>query len=55
MENINPDDNPLLNPKFDLKTQEGVRGFLEWLYDPEVDKAFQKAFPIAEEGETNEN
>jgi hypothetical protein len=55
MENINPDNNPLLNPKFDLKTQEGVKGFLGWLFDPEVDKAFQEAFPIAEEGDTDEN
>jgi len=31
-----------LNPKFDLNTQEGVRGFLEWLFDPKVDKAIEK-------------
>ena len=45
-DNINPDDNPLLNPKFDLDTPAGVKGFLEWLFDLEVDKAFREAFPI---------
>jgi hypothetical protein len=54
MENINPDNNPLLNPKFDLKTQEGVKGFLGWLFDPEVDEAFRQAFPI-DESEQSEN
>jgi len=32
----------LLNPKFDLNTESGVRGFLEWLFDPEVDKALEQ-------------
>lgn len=33
-------DNPLLNPKFGLNTDTpDIKGFLEWLYDPEVDKA----------------
>jgi hypothetical protein len=54
MENINPDNNPLLNPKFDLKTHEGVKGFLGWLFDPEVDEAFRQAFPI-DESEQSEN
>ena len=31
-----------LNPKFDLNTKEGVRSFLEWLNDPDVDKAIEK-------------
>jgi len=46
--NINPDENPLLAPKFDLDTPDGVRGFVEWLFDPEVDKAFREAFPLDE-------
>lgn len=46
-DNINPDDNPLLNPKFDLRGENpDIKGFLAWLFDPEVDKAFQEAFPI---------
>jgi hypothetical protein len=40
-ENQNPKQDPL-NPKFDLNTQAGVRGFLEWLFDPEVDKAIEQ-------------
>lgn len=44
--NINPDENPLLSPKFDLDTPDGMRGFMKWLFDPEVDKAFQEAFPL---------
>lgn len=47
--NINPDDNPLLKPpSLNLETGEGIRSFLEWLYDPEVDKAFEQAFPLDE-------
>lgn len=34
-------DNPI-DPKVTLKTQEGIKEFLEWLYDPEVDKAFEE-------------
>jgi hypothetical protein len=34
-------DNPI-DPKVNLKTQEGIKEFLEWLYDPEVDKAFEE-------------
>jgi len=32
----------LLNPRFDLNTESGVRGFLEWLFDPEADKALEQ-------------
>jgi hypothetical protein len=46
-----PDQNPLLkSPRLNLETGEGLRSFLEWLFDPEVDKAFEQAFPL-EEGE----
>jgi hypothetical protein len=46
-----PDQNPLLkSPRLNLETGEGRRSFLEWLFDPEVDKAFEQAFPL-EEGE----
>jgi hypothetical protein len=39
----------LLNPNFGLNTDKpDIRGFLEWLYDPEVDEAFRQAFPIDE-------
>lgn len=31
-----------LNPKFDLNNLEGQREFLEWLFNPEVDKAIQQ-------------
>jgi hypothetical protein len=34
-------DNPI-DPKVNLTTQEGIKEFLEWLYDPEVDKAFEE-------------
>jgi hypothetical protein len=50
-----PDQNPLLNPKFDLSGENpDIKGFLKWLFDPEVDKAFQEAFPI-NESEQDEN
>ena len=50
-----PDQNPLLNPKFDLSGENpDVKGFLEWLFDPEVDEAFRQAFPI-DESEQSEN
>jgi hypothetical protein len=42
-----------LNPQFGLNTDTpDVRGFLEWLYDPEVTEAFRKS---EENGETDEN
>jgi hypothetical protein len=54
-QNPDPDQNPLLNPKFGLNTDTpDVKGFLTWLFDPEVDKAFQQAFPT-DESEQNEN
>jgi hypothetical protein len=31
-----------IDPKVNLRTEEGIREFLEWLYDPEVDKAFEE-------------
>jgi hypothetical protein len=32
----------LLNPKFGLNTDNpDVKGFLKWLYDPEVSEAFE--------------
>lgn len=44
-----PDQNPLLKPpSLNLETGEGLRSFLEWLFDPEVDEAFRQAFPIDE-------
>jgi len=50
-----PDQNPLLkSPRLNLETGEGLRSFLEWLFDPEVDKAFQETFPI-DESEQDEN
>ncbi len=49
-----PDQNPLLNPKFLSGENPDVKGFLAWLFDPEVDKAFQEAFPI-DESEQDEN
>lgn len=37
----------LLNPQFGLNTDTpDIKGFLTWLFDPEVDEAFQEAFPI---------
>jgi hypothetical protein len=43
-----------LNPQFGLNTDTpDVRGFLEWLYDPEVTEAFKKL--EEEEREANEN
>ncbi len=42
-----------LNPQFGLNTDTpDVRGFLEWLFDPEVTEAFRKS---EENGETDEN
>jgi hypothetical protein len=44
----------LLNPKFGLNTDTpDIKGFLEWLYDPEVDKALEQF--LRENGETDEN
>lgn len=44
----------LLNPKFGLNTDTpDVKGFLKWLFDPEVTEAFKKL--EAEEREANEN
>jgi hypothetical protein len=41
-ENSN-DNNPLLNPKFGLNTDTpDIKGFLEWLFNPEVDKAIEQ-------------
>ena len=46
----------LLNPKFGLNTDTpDIKGFLTWLYDPEVDKAFQEAFPIDEDKQNDDN
>jgi hypothetical protein len=43
-----------LNPQFGLNTDTpDVRGFLEWLYDPEVTEAFKKL--EEEERKANEN
>jgi hypothetical protein len=54
-QNPDPEQNPLLNPpRLNLETGEGIRSFLEWLYDPEVDKAFQQAYPL-DESEQDEN
>lgn len=45
-----PDQNPLLKvPYFDPKTGEGLDKFMEWLFDPEVDEAFEQAFPLDDE------
>ena len=49
-----PDQNPLLNPKFLVGENPDIKGFLEWLFDPEVDEAFRQAFPI-DESEQGEN
>ena len=39
----NNNDNELLNPKFGLNTDKpDVKGFLEWLYNPEVDEALER-------------
>jgi hypothetical protein len=52
-QNPDPDQNPLLNPKFGLNTDTpDVKGFLTWLFDPEVDKAFEQ---FDRENDTNEN
>lgn len=54
-QNPDPEQNPLLNPpRLNLETGEGIRSFLEWLYDPEVDKAFEQAYPL-DESEQDEN
>lgn len=44
-------ENPI-DPKVNLKTQEGIREFLEWIFDPEVDKAFEEF--NKENGDSNE-
>jgi hypothetical protein len=44
--------NDPIDPKIDLSTENGIRNFLEWLYDPEVDKAFEQ---FERENDTNEN
>jgi hypothetical protein len=41
-----------IDPKITLRTPEGIREFLEWLYDPEVDKAFEQ---LDKENEQDEN
>lgn len=52
-QNLDPDQNPLLNPKFGLNTDNpDVKGFLTWLFDPEVDKAFEQ---LDKESEQDEN
>jgi hypothetical protein len=43
-----PDQNPLLNPKFLVGENPDIKGFLAWLADPEVTEAFRQAFPIDE-------
>jgi hypothetical protein len=47
-------DNPI-DPKVNLTTHEGIKEFLEWLYDPEVDKAFEQfiAEQLIKENEEN--
>jgi hypothetical protein len=41
-DNTNENDN-LLNPKFGLNTDTpDIKGFLEWLFNPEVDEALEK-------------
>ena len=55
-ENDKAKQNELLNPpSLNLETGEGIRSFLEWLYDPEVDKAFQEAYPIDESEQDDDN
>jgi len=50
-ENENSQDK-LLNPKFGLNTNNpDVKGFLEWLYNPEVDKALEQFIKESEQGE----
>jgi len=45
----------LLNPNFGLNTNNpDVKGFLEWLYNPEVDKAYEQ-FIEENGGEPDEN
>lgn len=42
-QNPEPTNEELLNPKFGLNTDNpDVKGFLEWLLNPEVDKAIQQ-------------
>ena len=44
----------LLNPKFGLNTDKpDIKGFLAWLYDPEVDEAMEQF--IRENGGEDEN
>jgi hypothetical protein len=52
-ENENPKQDTL-NPKFDLNTQKGIGEFLQWLFDPEVDRAIAD-FTKANGGDVNEN
>jgi hypothetical protein len=50
-ENENSQDK-LLNPKFRLNTNNpDVKGFLEWLYNPEVDKALEQFIKESEQDE----
>ena len=45
----------LLNPKFGLNTNNpDVKGFLEWLYNPDVDKALEQ-YIKENGGEPDEN
>jgi hypothetical protein len=40
----------LLNPNFGLNTDKpDIRGFLEWLYDPEVDEAYEQFIKESEQ------
>lgn len=42
----------LLNPKFGLNTNNpDVKGFLEWLYNPDVDKALEQFIKESEQDE----
>jgi hypothetical protein len=54
-QNLDPDQNPLLNPKFGLNTDNpDVKGFLTWLFNPEVDKAYEQ-YIKENVGEPDEN
>jgi len=40
----------LLNPNFGLNTDKpDIKGFLAWLYDPEVDKAYEQFIKESEQ------
>jgi hypothetical protein len=42
----------LLNPNFGLNTNNpDVKGFLEWLYNPDVDKAYEQFIKESEQDE----